>query len=215
MITTLNPILEAVSRKLKESSTDTSLLRIGYVNDAIRYVLGLYKWGWSIKRHQLNVLPNVQEYLLTSEISDYSPIRGIYEVYFGGTKIGPITYNAKSNISSLHFYLKPDNKTIGFTKKIDGTETIEIWYYPEWTDVNSTSTTFSVPIPPSMVELISLYVKYLVHEGKRQRYDSRNALLDFKQALDTLIPQSGSAKIKDQPKRLYNFFSYMGFRRRY
>jgi len=215
MITTLLPILQSVSRKLKEGATDTSSLRVGYCNDAIRYILGVFKWNWSIKKHDLVVSPGVQEYVLTSQIPNYSTFRGIYEVYFNERKIDPVPYNNKNSVSSLCFYLKPDDVTIGFTKEIDGTEDIDIWYYPEWTDVADATSTLPIPIPESMVELISLYVKHLVHEGKRQRYDSRNALLDFKQVLDTIIPQQGSSKIKDQPKRIYNFFSYTGFRRKY
>jgi hypothetical protein len=218
MLTTIYPILQAVSRKLKEDTTDTSTLRVGYTNDAIRYILGLYKWGWSIKKKDLTTISGVQEYDLTSEISDYSVIRGIYEIYSNEEKLDPVPYENKDSVSSNtlnYFYLKPDDKTLGFTASITGSENIDIYYYPEWTDVGGYTDTISVPIPESMVELIALYVKHLVHEGKRQRFDSRNALLDFKQALDTLIPQQGSAKIKDKPRRVYNFFSYLGFKRNY
>lgn len=218
MLTTILPILQAVSRKLKESSTDTSTIRIGYTNDAIRYILAPYKWGWSIKKLDLTVSAGVQEYVLTTKAPDYSVIRGIFEVYAGGNKIDPVPYNNRNSVSSStkqYFYLKPDDTTIGFTLAISGTEDIDIWYYAEWTDVADPATTISISIPESTVELIALYTKYLVHDGKRQRFDARNTLLDFKQALDTLIPQQGSAKIKDLPRRIYNFFSYLGFKRTY
>jgi len=218
MITTLLPILQATSRKLKESSTDTSSLRIGYTNDAIRYILSVFRWGWSKKKKDLTLVASDQEYVLTTEISDYSVIRGIYEIYDGGDKITPVPYNNTDSVSSSdnqYFYLKPDDITLGFTKTIAGTEDIDIWYYAEWTDVADSTSTLSISIPESMIELIALYIKYLIHDGKRQRFDARNALLDFKQALDTIIPQQASAKIKDQPRRVYNMFSYLGFKRTY
>lgn len=218
MITTLLPILQAVSRKLKEITTDISSLRIGYSNDSVKFILSVYKWGWSRKKKDLTVHAAIQEYVLTTEITDYSPIRGIFEVYVAGKKIDPVPYNNKDSVSSSdkqYFYLMPDDVTIGFTKTITGTENIDIYYYAEWTDVADSTTTLSVSIPESMLELIALYTKYLIHDGKRQRFDARNALLDYKQALDTLIPQQGSGKIKDQPRRIYNFFSYLGFKRTY
>lgn len=218
MITTLLPILQATSRKLKESTVDISSLRIGYINDAIRYILGTYKWGWSRKKHDLDTDSGVQEYVLTTEITDYSTIRGIFEIYSGTEQLDPVPYNNKESISSSnnnYFYLKPDDVTIGFTLTLNGTEDIDIWYYAEWTDVLDSTSTLSISIPESIIELIALYVKYLIHDGKRQRFDARNALLDFKQTLDTLIPQQASGKIKNLPRRIYNFFSYMGFKRTY
>ena len=218
MITTLLPILDVVSRKLNESATDTTTKRIGYSNDAIRHILSLYKWGWSKKKLDLTVVNGTQEYVLTTEATDYSPVRGIYEVYVGGDKIDPVPYNNKDSVSSStsqYFYLKPDDVTIGFTLDLDGTEDIDIWYYPVWTDAADSTSTLSISIPESMVELIAFYIKYLVHDGRRQRFDARNALLDFKQALDTIIPQQASGKVKDQPRRVYNFFSYLGFKRTY
>ena len=218
MITTLLPILQTVSRKLKETTTDTSSLRIGYANDAIRYLLGVYKWGWSRKKKDLVVVAADQEYVLTTEITDYSTIRGIFEIYSGDDKLDPVPFNNTASVSSSteqFFYLKPDDITLGFTLSITGTENIDIWYYAEWTNVADSTSTLSISIPESMIELIALYIKYLIHDGKRQRFDSRNALLDFKQALDTLIPQQASAKIKDQPRRVYNMFSYLGFKRTY
>jgi len=218
MITTLLPILESCSRKLKESMTDVSTLRVGYGNDSCRNLLSLFKFGWSKKKYDLVISVGTQEYDLTSVLTDYSPIRGIYEVYVGGDKIDSLPYNNIDSVSgstSQYFYLKPDDKTIGFTLTLDGTEDIEIWYYAEWVNATSSATTLNISIPDSFTEALALYMKYLVHDGRRQRYDARNALLDFRQQIDTLIPQQGSSKIKDQPRRVFNFFSYLGFKRTY
>lgn len=214
MITTMLPILQALSRKLKEETTDTSSLRIGYGNDTCKHILSLYKFGWSRKKLNLTVVAADQEYDLTVETTDYSPSRGIYEVYLAGIQIFPCDYNNKENESN-RFYLTPDNKSIGFTDALDGTEDIDIWYYPEFVGVADTSSTFNVGFPDSLLEALAFYSKALVHGGKRQRFDERNALLDFKNEVDKIIPQEGSAKIKDRPKKVPNFMGYSGFKRTY
>lgn len=215
MITVILPFLDAVSRKLKEPSTDTSVHRVGYVNDAIRHILTLYKWSWSRKKKTLTVVAGKKEYNLTEEISDYSPIRGIFAVYVDDKEIEAIPYDDRDKASSLSFYLKPDVATIGFTFDIDGDENIDIWYYPEWTNVPDHTSTMPISIPESMTELIALYTKYLIHEGKRQRYDARNALLDFKEVLNSLIPQQGSSKIGDYPRLIPKFSLFTRFKRNY
>lgn len=218
MITTILPLLQTTSRLLKESTTDTSTLRIGYGNDSIRYLLGLYKWSWSCLSHTLDVDADVQEYDLTTEITDYSVDRGIKEVYVAGSKIVPIAYANRGTVSegnTQRFYLTPDGKTIGFIKTIDGTEDIDIWAYREHTDVAASGTTLNIPLPDNMRLPVSLYMKALIHSGKRQRNDATNALLEFKQALDSIIPQEGAAKIKDAPPTVGNIFNYTGFKRTY
>lgn len=217
MLTTALPILQLVSRKLKETTTDVTSLRVGYISDSCKHILGIYKWGWSRKKHDLVLTAGVQEYNLSTILTDYSPVRGIFEVYVAGEQIDPVPYNNKDAASTTEqsFYLLPDDKTIGFTVALDGTEDIDIWYYADWVTVTTSTDTFNVSIPETLLEAIALYVKYFVHDGKRQRFDARNALLDYKQEIDTIIPQQGSGKIKGLPRRIYNFFSYMGFKRTY
>lgn len=218
MITTPESCLAAVSRRLKETVTDTSSLRVGYFNDSGKHILSLYKWGWSRRKHDLDVDDGVQTYDLTSEISDYSPERGIWEVYVGGEKIDPVNYDRRDSAvggTQQKFYLDPTDKTIGFTKDLDGTEDIDIWYYASWTDASLYNSTLTLPLPENILILFALYMKHLVHDGKRQRYDARNALLDFQEVLQNIIAQQGSSKIKDLPRHVPKLYAYTGFKRVY
>lgn len=200
MITTLSPILIEASYVLNESATDTTAKRISYGNRAIRRVLRMRKWNWAKKSHTMSTLvAGTQEYDLSSAITDFNPMWGIYEVYIGGEKVGPIDYNQKDNTTGTHCYLKPDGVTIGFTNDIDGTEDIVIWYSSRWTNVAADTTTFSLSIPEDMLGAIVLLIKAMVHGAKRQRYDERNALLDFKEEIEELVLQDATNKFKDLP----------------
>ena len=220
MVSTMLPLLQTLYRLLKETTTDTSTLRIGYGNDAIRHILSLYKWSWSAKKHDLTVVADDQEYVLSTEITDYSIDRGIKEVYVAGVKISPIDFSRKGDITisptnTQVFYLTPDYRTIGFLKTIDGTEDIDIWAYREHTDVSDTTTSFAITLPDNMRNPVAIYMKSLVHSGKRQRNDATNALLEFKQAIDEARATEASAKIKDAPRTVGNVFTYNNFKRTY
>ena len=215
IISTLSPILIETSNLLNEGSTDTSSKRISFGNRAIRRVLRVRRWNWARLSHTLTVVDDTQEYDLSSEISDYNPNWGIYEVYMDDEKMTPIDYNQKENTTSDHFYLKPDGKTIGFTNDIDGDEDIEIWHYPRWVNVSADDTTFNLSIPEDMLGAICLLMKAMVHGAKRQRYDERNALVDYKEEIEELVLQDASNKIKDLPQNVPTIFTYNKFNRTY
>ena len=217
MLTTLQPILIEVSDIMKEATPDYTAQRQRYAVRAVRRILMMKKVKWSLKEKTLTLSAGTQEYDMTSQATDYSPIRGIYEVWNGDTKLDPVNYDRRANVDEDDqlFYLKPDDKTIGFTKAIDGTESYTVHYYATLTAPSTYTDTLNLAIPEEYIVPIALFTKHLIHEGKRQRYDSRNALLDFKQAMDEIIPQAASSKIKDAPKHVPKLFSYTGFRRTY
>lgn len=218
MITTLQPVLIEVSDLLKEASPDYTAQRQRYAVRSIRRVLMMKKMKWTIKNVALTLVAGTQEYDMTSQAADFSPIRGIYEVWNGDTKLDPVDYDRRADVEdddAQHFYLKPDDKTIGFAKTIAGDETYTVHYYATLTAPSAYTDTLNLSIPEEFLVPIALFTKHLIHEGKRQRYDSRNALLDFKQAMDEIIPQSASSKIKDAPKHIPKLFSYTGFKRTY
>lgn len=217
MTTTPNAILVEASQALNETSTDTSSKRVGYFNSAVRTVLGERKWSWSRKSHTLDTDDGIQEYDLSSEISDFDPERGIYEVYLAGVKIDYVEYSEKDNVSSenARWYWKPDGKTIGFTTEFDGTENVVIWYYAIHTNAANSGATLNIPIPEKMHTAIVLQIKALVHNGKRQRYDARNALLDYKEEIEKRILGDASNKGRDVPKVVNNVMRFFRFRRNY
>lgn len=215
MITTIASICAETSHLLNEGSSDTSAKRISYGNRSIRRVLRVRKWNWAKKKHTLSVSVGVQEYDLSSVISDYNPMWGIFEVYIGGEKMNPIDYTQRLNTTSNNFYLKPDGVTIGFTNTLDGSEVIDIWYSAGWTNVSASDTVFNVSIPEDMLGAICLLMKAMVHGGKRQRYDERNALIDYKEEIGELVLQDASNKIKDLPQNVPTILTYNRVRRSY
>lgn len=176
------------------------------------------KWGFEKKKGTLTLSAGVQTYSLVTQFSDYNPLKGIVSVWVNGQKIDSVDYDEKADVTSpatQKCYLEPDNETIGFRKEIDGTEVIEVLYYAFHTPVTASTEILAFDIPDEMILPIALYMKHLVHEGKRQRYDSRNALIDFKEEIDNLRPMAASKKMKDRPRVVSNIFRYNRVRRSY
>lgn len=218
MITTPAAFLTETSNMLNESTVDNGTKRISYFNRSVRKVLSMKKWGFEKKKGTLTLSAGVQTYSLVTQFADYNPLKGIVSVWVNGQKIDSIDYDEKADVTSpatQKCYLEPDNETIGFRKEIDGTEVIEVLYYANHTAVTASTETLAFDIPDEMILPIALYMKHLVHEGKRQRYDSRNALLDFKEEIDNLRPMAASKKMKDRPRVVSNIFRYNRVRRSY
>jgi hypothetical protein len=215
MITTAVPILDETSTMLNEPSTITTTARIRAFNRAVRHVLHNYKWAWARKSFTVPVVAGDQEYDLTSELDDYDISHGIYEVWNGSVKIDPVSYDQKSTQVGQLFYLTPDNKSVGFTQEITGTENYTLWYYATHKNVTASGDTLSVSIADDVVAAVATYLKAIVHGMKRQRNDERNALIDFEKIIDELRPQELSNKAKDLPKVVAHPLGYSGYRRNY
>lgn len=220
MITTPQTTLQNVSGLLNEQSTDNSLKRLRLFNISCRFLINAHKWRWSRKKHQLSLTENLQEYNLNDQISDYNDQNGLYSVVLGGVEIDPYTYEIKgtsqlSQAAQSMFTISPDGHTIEFNKTIDGTETIELWYYARHIDVDSEEDTLNIPISESAADALELYLKHLVHNAKRQRNDARNALLEFQEALDDAIYTDSKEKSRRMKKVWGSPLGYAGFRRDY
>jgi len=214
MITTPERVLDALSRRLNESTTDTSAIRVGIFNDALHHILSQYKMEWARKLSNLSVTVGTQEYDLTSEISDYDPTWGIYSVEVGG-QVFPVEYEDRTFFVSQHFTLEPNKKKIIFTKDFEEDTTVPIWYYARHTDVSTYQTTLSISLPESILNPLVLYMKHLVHDGKRQRNDARNAILDFAEVMEQVALQNASSKAKNQTTVRRNPLQFAGFKRTY
>lgn len=191
---------------------------MSYGNTSVKHILTELKWAWSRKYAILDIDAGVQEYDLTVKITDYSSVRGVYEVYVGGVKLTPIAYDRRENYAETDtqvYYITPDGKSIGFLKTLAGTEVVGIWYYATHTDVALYTTTLNISLPDEIGNLAAHYVKFLVHDGKRQRNDARNAMIDYTDLLDKIRPQDASTKAKDAPKQIPNVMAYHRFRRTY
>lgn len=216
MITTPEIILTKVSNDLRESSVDISNRRVSYFNDAVEQVLSEYKWKWARRKHVLDVSGGEESYDLTDEISDYAVDDGIHIIKIDGAEIFPYSFdNDDDDVSKQHFTLSPDNKTLSFMKDITGTEVVEIWYYAEHTRVASYNTALTLSIPPKVGNLIANYMRFLEHNGKRQRNDARNAMIDYADLLDKLRPKDASKKATKGPNAIQPVMRYFNFTRRY
>lgn len=216
MITTLNPFLVEGSNALKEQSTDTSAQRISYGNTALRALLSEYKFAWSRKTHDLALSNGVSTYDLSSVISDFNPSWGLYEVQLGGETVDPIDYDARNGtFNVIKWYFHPDNKSMTIKKEIDGTENIDIIYYAQHMDVEAEDTALNISYPESVQEAVGKYIKYLVHDGRRQRNDARNTMLDYRAKIDALRPMEASNKARLRGKTFPNVMQYARVKRSY
>lgn len=216
MITTPQTILDKVSSRLNELTTISSGQRFDFLNLSIQALLDYSRWKFAKKKHTLSVVAADQEYDLTSEISDWNPLWGVDTIYVGGSQIFPIDYEDKAKYTNVQkFCFTPDEKSIYFTKALDGTETIEIWYFQRHVDVDEVTDTLNVSLPEATLKGITLYMKHLVHDAKRQRNDARNAILDFQEAMEELTMQHASKKAKHHPNQIRSPLQHVGAVRNY
>lgn len=216
MITTPQKVLNKVSAKVNELTTITSGQRFEFLNLSVQALLDYSKWKFAKKKHTLTVVAADQEYDLTSEISDYNPLWGVDIIYVGGEQIYPKPYEDKALYTNVQsFCFLPDEKSIYFTKALDGTEVIEIWYFQRHIDVDETTDALNVSLPEATMKGITLYMKHLIHDAKRQRNDARNAILDFQEAMEELTMQSASKKAKHSSNAIRSPLQHVGAVRNY
>lgn len=215
MITTIEPVLQKISFKLNEGSTDTTAKRISAAVDGVRMLLTEAKFNWAKKTYTLTTTSGIQEYNLETLISDYNQLWGLDSVWVGGKKFSPLTTDQKSQVASSAVYLSEDVKTLGFFDTIDGTETVSVVYYATFETPTTSSSTLNISIPEDALEAIALAAKAVIHDGKRQRYDARNALIDYQAAKEKVVMQNASNKMRDLPKVITPMMAYRRFSRSY
>lgn len=185
-------ILQSISRNLGEQSVDTSVNRIGFLNDAINDVLSEHQWSFRRKLYQITKT-NDTEYDLTV-IDDYSPASGIYSVEGeDGTTFNPFLYQYRSIAVEPYYYLTPDKKKIGIGGGNVG-DKINVYYYAEYQPISSANESFNIDIPVGYLNLITLRCLFLISRRKRQRNDARNYLFDYKEELEDKIFKDASSK---------------------
>jgi len=215
MITTIEPVLQKISYKLNEGSTDTTAKRISAAVDGVRQLLTEAKFNWAKKTYTLTTTSGVQEYNLETLISDYNQLWGLDSVWVGGKKFTPLSADQKSQVASSAVWLSEDAKTLGFFDTIDGTESVEVIYYATFiTPANSTET-LNISIPEDALDAITLAAKAVIHDGKRQRFDARNALIDYQAAKEKVVMMNASNKMRDLPKRVTPLMGYVRYQRNY
>lgn len=222
MITTPEPVLKKVSMRLNESTTDNTVYgaakKIEAFNLGMKHFLGYKPFKFAIKKHDLSVSAGVQEYDLTSVISSYiyDVAWGIDEVWSGTDQIFPIPGEQRGNYTKTQaFYFSQDEKSIIFTKTLDGTENLDIYHYCQHTDVSAYNDTLDIAIPDAYERALVLIVKHYVHDYKRQRNDARNAILDYQEVMEEIALQMSGKKAKHLKKQVESPLGYVGVKRTY
>jgi len=220
MITTIDPLLISASNRLNESSEDYTPQRIDFCNTAIAEVLGQYAWNCRRKSFTLVTTPGVQTYDFTSSSvlpnDDYDPEFGFYEIWNGEQRLDPILYDNMDNFSESDcFAISPDNTSLVFTLSQTSSNTYTVWYYARHKDVGAKTTVLNLSIPDNLKKPIVTYIKYLVHDAKRQRNDARNALLDFEEQIGDVKLAQGKAKAKGLKQNIPTPIAYSKFKRKY
>lgn len=200
LITTAEPVLKRASARLNEKNVVTDANRMSYFNQAADHVIGYSKWDWAKKEVTLTLTLNQTTVDLEDEIADYNSMWGLSD-------------DASDYDDTVKVKLSEDNKTLNILQDVAAGTQLKLWYYQSHTDVTSSTTTLSVPFPKEMMTALVLYIKHLVHDGKRQRNDARNAILDYQEVMEELVVQGASKKSSSKPKQIPHPLS--GFRRTY
>jgi hypothetical protein len=209
MITTPETVLDETSAVINENTTDTTAKRVRLFNRACRKVIHDYKWSFRKKTYTLTTSVGVSTYDLTTLITDYDPVAGLFAI----DGLYPTEYDFRAD-GGTYYYLTPDNETLGFTFDVTAT-TYTITYYALYVNVAAYNTTLNLSIPDTFKTIIVTYLKHLVHDAKRQRHDARNAIIDYKEQLSDIKLAEASNKISSLPKTVPHIMSFRQMKRSY
>jgi hypothetical protein len=200
LITTAEPILKKASARLNEKTVVTDSNRLSFFNQAADHVVGYSKWDWAKKEATITLTLNQTTVDLEAEISDYNSMWGLSD-------------EESDYDDSIKISLSRDNKTLSILQDVAAGTELKVWYYQSHVDVTSATATLNIPFPKEMTTALVLYIKHLVHDGKRQRNDARNAILDYQEVMEELVVQGASKKSSSKPKQIQHPLS--GYRRTY
>lgn len=201
MYSTALPFLQNVSNELGEASTILTAERIGFFNSSVEQFYSDYLFRFRVKIYSL-ALDGSSEYNLSTLISDYDSGDGVYLIVDENeVPIDPIDIKDKgTTFNKVKYYIFPNKSIIGFTSD-DGNKTYKIYYYARHIYVSTESETLNVSIPQYAKRPIVSLILSRVYRRKRQRYDERNILLNYKEELSSAIAKdSRSGAIGSFPK---------------
>lgn len=189
LITTAEPILIKASARLNEATVVATTNRLSYFNQAVDQVISYSKWPWAKKKGVITLTLNQTEVDLDSEFSDYNPSWGLDDA-------------ESDEDNAIKTSLSKDNETLNILQNVAAGDQLTLWYYQSHIDVSDKTTVLNIGIPKDVARAVVLYIKHLVHDGKRQRNDARNAILDYQEVMEELVMQGASKKSASKPKRI-------------
>jgi len=216
---TLQDICQIVSDRLNESTVETGSKRVRLINRAVKKVASDHKWSWRKTSQSISLVADTQEYDLASDF-DYPS--GIFEVWDGSNRLYPMDYEQAKDedydwedLSDLtYFYISPKERKIGIVPTPVSSGTLTVIYFAIPADNTTTSSEFTPSIPDEFADLVALWVKFLIHDSKRQRLDARNTVIDYREMLKDLRAKD-VLRSKANPRKRPKPFTYFGFKRTY
>lgn len=189
LITTAEPVLKRASARLNEKIVVVDAQRLSFFNQAVDQVLGYSKWDWAKKEATITFDAGQTTVDLETEIADYNSMWGLSD-------------EASDYDDSIKVQLSKDNKTLTILQDVAAGDQLKVWYYQAHIDVTSATTTLNVTLPKEVMSALTLYIKHLVHDAKRQRNDARNAILDYQEKMEELVVQGASKKSSSKSKQI-------------
>lgn len=216
---TLSQGLADLSKELGESTTNTSARRIQHYCDAIQEFANERKWPFLVKSNaSLNTGTGVAHTAISiTTITDIRMPGGIKEITIEGydDPFLPCEYedrNANSNKNL--FYINPDEASIKFTKALDPSKTITIWYYYIPERIEDTASVSTFPIPSRYRKALGTLGAAFV-QWSRYLDGQGNRLLNVYNRLLAKIETNQSESNSGTPKRIPNPMAWRGPLRHY
>jgi hypothetical protein len=216
---TLSQGLADLSKELGESTTNTSARRIQHYNDAIQEFANERKWPFLVKSNTaLTTGTGVAHTAISiAAITDIRMPGGIKEITITGydDPFLPIPYADRLVESSRNrFYITPDEQNIKFTKELEPSKAITMWYYYIPARIEDTTDVVGFPIPTRYRKALGTLGAAFV-QWSRYLDGQGNRLLNVYNRLLAKIETNQSESNSGTPKTIPNPMAWRGPLRRY
>lgn len=214
---TLPEGLADLSKELGESTTNTGTRRIQHYNDAVQDFANDKKWPFLTKENTSLTTGDGSSAIDISGITDIRMPGGIMEITVTGYSdpFLPVPWKDRHVESTKNrFYITPDEQSLKFTKELNASAALDIWYWYIPERITDTASVSSFPIPSryrkAVGTLAAAYVQYSRYlDGPGSR------LINFYERLLERVETNQAETNQGTPKRIQNPMSYMGRLRDY
>lgn len=214
---TLSEGLQDTSKELGESTTNTSIRRIQAFNDAVQEFANERKWKFLVKKNVSLTTGDGNSEIDITGITDMRMPGGIKEITVAGETdpFKPVNYEDRLTVANRNrFYITPDEQAIKFTKEMNASQVITMWYYYIPERIEDTASVSTFPIPSRYRKAIGTLSAAFV-QWSRYLDTQGNRLLNVYNRLLTKIEQNQSEHNEGTPQRIQNPMAWRGQIRRY
>lgn len=214
---TLSQGLADLSKELGESTTNTSTRRIQHYNDAVQEFANERKLTFLVKQNTSLDTGDGNSAIDITGITDMRMPGGIKEITVTGydDPFLPVPYEDRTVESTKNrFYITPDEQSLKFTKELNASAALSMWYWYIPDRIEDTASEDTFPIPSRYRKALGTlgaafvqYSRYLDGPGSR--------LINFYNALIEKIELNQSEKHYGTPRQIKNPMSWRGPLRQY